>query len=201
METFRQKLVVFFFKYLFWVVKVWYSITMFFTKQKVNMTEYTSVKEIAAALHFGVRYKQDPLKGKFDIMYHPTKVQQNIDLGVSIGDCDDHAIYWVTSLLKNNLACKCWLGTIQYKETLSGHMFCIFQDVKGDYYWCDYNYPVKMDKLENWPSYVSILYGKTFLVGGTIEVKGLKADDTPIFGKTKTYLKCKFYGNNLDKKA
>jgi hypothetical protein len=130
---------------------------------------------IARNLGFGRRWSSDPVKGKLDVMSHPRKVQEKIDIGnVGIGDCDDHAIYWATALLKNHLAQRVWIGTIWSQKPGakkgSGHALCVFEDRRGDTYWADYVAPSRTIGQWGFARDYCLRTGAVILAAGLIEV-------------------------------
>lgn len=176
-----------FYLILYPLVPYWYRITMFFTKdKKYPVKKSKTTKEILEALNWGKTWTADPLKGTFDMMYHPTRIQRNSFLGRSIGDCDDHAIYWCASLLKSKLASKVWLSFYQYEKldgTVGGHVVCVYRDWYGEYYWADYNLPESIPDTFAWVGLLGKRKRRKILGAAKIEVLRLKKDDTPVFGE------------------
>lgn len=139
----------FFYRFFYWFVPWWYGFTMQMTRKRryPEMPRFKHTEHIIWELDYGRRWRKDPGKrGNLDVLSHPRKVQSRIDEGkVGIGDCDDHAIYWATALLENNLAQRVYLGTIWAKRPSErkgfGHVVCVWEDRVGDTYWADYREP------------------------------------------------------------
>lgn len=124
----------------------WYQFTSRFKAKDGHPVKVAaSIAEIAARLQQGRLYELDPLNGKLDVLKHPRLVQRAIDEGRPLGDCDDHAGYWCSALLKSGLATDVYLATVQMvdDEGMSGHAFVLFQ-VEGDEWWyaADYGMPL-----------------------------------------------------------
>ena len=179
--------------YFFWNViphigKHWYALTMKWSrndKQVVSLAK--SYEEIGERLHWGRKYRSDKWNGKLDNLTHPTEIQKRIVLNLDIGDCDDHAIYWATVLLKSDLVLKVWFSFFQMrsKETgkLSGHVVCVFIDKENKIKWCDYRMPVEINSRWGWAEESAARYNSEVLTAAMIEVKEIRPDDTPVFGE------------------
>ena len=176
-----------FFNFFLWFAKVWYKITIYFTQTKnFPVKVYSTPEEIASALEYGTMWRSDPLGGAFDVVYHPTRVQRNIAENEEIGDCDDHAIYWCAALLKSGLAKRTWISFYHMEKRsgrISGHALCVFQGLDDKYYWTDYHHPRIMWHKHQWYEQSSYQRGAKPLHAAMLEVKYLKFDDTPVFGK------------------
>jgi len=150
---------------------------------------YHSFEQIANDYGWGRRYKKDPLNGKLDYLTHPSKLAHNAAFELKFGDCDDHAIFWCTALLKNKLAKRVWFCfyTMERIEDgrVSSHAICVFEDAEKDaYFWCDYQLPSYLDEYRNkWLFKSADAYVAKPLVGAMIEVVDVREDDTPVFGK------------------
>jgi len=136
-------------------VMVWYRFTMWLTKcPKTKVRMHNSVLDIATLLDRGRDYKSDPLNGFFDYLNHPTKLEYLLSLkeDKGFGDCDDYAIYWITSLLKSNLAKKAWFGIYRFTKDneKNTHAVCVFQDHNDVFYVADYYNPVKLNNIDEW---------------------------------------------------
>jgi hypothetical protein len=181
---------------LFWFVRFWYQLTVKHTRAKnVHWIRYFRYPyEIAKELKFGEAWKEDPLKGAFDYMPHPTVIQDHINHNKPLDDCDGHAIYWAANLLNSNLASKVWIGTVHMKKkdgTISGHCVCLFEDFLNKHYWCDYSEPrqfVEGPTIFTWPWLVAEEYDARPIAAGFFQVKEVQKDYTPIFS-TKVYSK------------
>lgn len=131
---------------MFWRVgDRWYGFTSLFRGRHGHPVKVaTSVDEIAARLRIkepGDMWVADPLDGKLDVLKHPRLVQRAIDERRPVGDCDDHAGYWCSVLLKSGLATDVYFATLQMadEEGPSGHAFALFQ-VEGDRRWFSADY-------------------------------------------------------------
>jgi hypothetical protein len=179
--------------YLFWNViphfgKFWYSLTMEWSKNDKQFVEFAkSYEEIGERLGWGRKYRADKWDGKLDNLTHPTEIQNRILLNLDIGDCDDHAIYWATTLLKSDLVLKVWFSFFQMRSKstgkLSGHVVCVFVDKENKMHWCDYRMPVEINNRWEWAEQSAARYNSEVLTAAMIEVVDVKTDDTPIFGE------------------
>ena len=179
--------------YLFWNViphfgKFWYTLTMKWSRNDKHHVEIAkSYEEIGEKLHWGRKYRADKWDGKLDNLTHPTEIQKRILLNLDIGDCDDHAIYWATSLLKSDLVLKVWFSFFQMRSKktgkLSGHVVCVFVDKENKMHWCDYRMPVEIKNRWDWAEQSAARYNSEVLTAAMIEVLEIKKDDTPIFGE------------------
>ena len=101
-------------------------------------TDFNSYQEIAHELAFGMRYKKDPLNGLLDVLTHPTRIQDRINKDQLIDDCDGHAIYWATTLLKIKFVKNAWFSFIMFgdaNDSIQGHAVCVFEDWNGELFW------------------------------------------------------------------
>jgi len=176
-----------FFNFFLWAVKLWYSTTMYFTQnENYPVQVYDSADKIIEAMKFGNTWRSDPWGGILDNLYHPTRIQKNIDEQEDVGDCDDHAIYWCATLLKSGLAKRAWISFYHMEKSggkISGHVVCVYQDLDGLYYWTDYRRPKPLKYKHQWYEESSFQRGATPLHAAMIEIKHLKFDDTPVFGR------------------
>lgn len=185
----KENLVKFGYIFFFWFVKYWWQITIKFSKVKNIVFPYhESVVQIVTALDWGKKWKKDPFYGILDIMPHPTKVQDRINRNLMIDDCDGHAIYWATSLLKSQIARRAWIGIVHMKDEnnkISGHCVCLYKDDSGEYFWCDYSKPNSFDSLYmfDWVKEVCDYYGKKPVAAGFFQIHHIDKDFTPIFDK------------------
>ena len=97
-----------------------------------------------------------------------------IDTGSKeFGDCDDHAIYWITALLQSELCDRAWLGTVWVKKpgTRSGigHALCVFE-VNSQGFWTDYGLPRTWAEPWEWAEQVAAKIGGPLLAAATTEV-------------------------------
>lgn len=188
-----MRIVKFFYKYLYWLVPWWYGFTMQMTRKRryPQVTRHFNWAHISEELDFGRRWRADPVKGALDVLSHPRKVQDKIDRGnVGIGDCDDHAIYTATALLKGNLARRVYLGTIWGKRPSDkrgfGHVVCVFDGRhRNDRYWADYYAPSRTIGDWGW-AYDYALRSKAVVhAAGLIEVKLRKSGEPKLCKKVK----------------
>ncbi len=121
----------------------WYRIVQWFSgvfAWKHPVKPVASVSEIPERLSWGQNYKAD--RRGSDRFYHPRRIQLRIDKDVRIGDCEDHAGYWIACLLKSGLAKRAWLGAVFFvRDGIQGHAVCLYEDRAGQFWWCDYGMP------------------------------------------------------------
>jgi hypothetical protein len=181
------------------MVKPWYSFTMFFSKvlskfRKKKITKvkiYDTIEEIPKAFNNGKDYRSDMFFGrKSDHLTHPTVLQGRIEDKEKFGDCDDHAIYWCAALIKSKLASKVWLGFYhminEESGEITGHAVCVFADHSNVLHWADYRNPRKISKVVGPRDFMiqsAYSYGKKAIKGAIILIKELDENDTPKFGK------------------
>jgi len=157
------------------------------TSKKVRY--YDSCNEIADDYGWGSRYKQDPLNGKLDYLTHPSRLAYNAANELPFGDCDDHAIFWCTALLKSGIAKRAWFSFYSMEKItggeMSAHAICVFEHADNEmYYWADYQLPSCLDEFKDkWLAKAAEKFKSTPIVGAMIEVVRIKEDDTPVFGK------------------
>jgi len=84
--------------------------------------------EVAERLHFGAAYKPDPRGGRRDVMRHPRMVQKAIDANAPVGDCEDHAAYWLATLFKSGYVTKGSVGTVHglFGDKVAGHAVALW---------------------------------------------------------------------------
>lgn len=189
-KTFKKKFVRFFYNFAF-IWSYWYGFWVRFTKPGVGvgiLPDYNKVDDIVRALDYGNDYVLDPLNGALDIMYHPRRVQERINSDEKIGDCDDHAIYWASCILKSAMARQVWIGTAHYQKedgSVGGHVVCVFEDYDGNLFWGDYRMPYAVKSHEQWAKEVGEeKYGKELIASALVPVVSLAVDDTPKFGRS-----------------
>ena len=150
---------------------------------------YHSFEQIPNDYGWGRRYKKDPLNGKLDYLTHPSKLAHNAAFELEFGDCDDHAIFWCTALLKNKLATHAWFCFYSMEKiedaSTSAHAICVFRGAScGRYYWCDYNLPTSLgEQPTGWMQESARGYDAVPLIGAMIKVVWVDPDDTPVFGE------------------
>jgi len=194
----KKKLLNFWFSHCLFLVKLWYTLTMIVTyKRGVKVeTDFNSYQEIAHELAFGMRYKKDPLNGLLDILTHPTRIQDRINKDQLIDDCDGHAIYWITTLLKIKFVKNAWFSFIMFgdaNDSIQGHAVCVFEDWNGELFWVDYNKPHKFSKIPNarmwdWCEQVCEAFSSEDVIlnpisAGMFKIDKLNNKDRPIFGE------------------
>jgi hypothetical protein len=154
-----------------------------------RIPRFTEPEEIVKELGWGRRWRPDPIRGVLDVMSHPTKVQSKIDEGtIGVGDCDDHAIYWATALLQNNLAKRAWLGTIWCERPNGksfGHVVCVWDDGR-DKYWSDYFRPYRFLTKWEWAEAYGRDRGVRVMYAGLIEVELRRSGHPKLVKKTET---------------
>lgn len=152
---------------------------------------YGSADLIPAGIEYGRKWREDPWKGILDVTMTPRKFQRNLDEGRPVGDCDDHALYWCTALLKSKLADKAYLGTIWYSKPdgsgKSGHVVCVFSK-EGRTYWADYRKPAAFGGKWGWAEQVASSRGKVCHAAGLIEVRLRKSGEPKLCKKVETFV-------------
>ncbi len=171
-------------------VKWWYTLTMKLTKiHSTQVRYYQTFEQIPNDYGWGRRYRKDPLNGKLDYLTHPSKLAHNAANELEFGDCDDHAIFWCTALLKNGLAKRAWFCFYSMEGIddgrMSAHAVCVFEHADKDmFFWCDYQLPSCLDEFrDKWMQRSADTLNARPIVGAMIEVKHVTGDDTPVFGK------------------
>lgn len=181
------------FKRFLWFVKLWYGLSMLVTRTRTPVKRYRAISEIPVALDYGKDWRPDPLKGALDVATHPTRFQERLDKAVpgqdgdEIGDCDDHAVYWIVALLKSRLVARCWLSFYQMKRVTdgrrSGHAVVVFEDHFGDFYWADYKDPYKINDKWDFATDSAAKFGSEPVGAGMIEIKRVTKRDSIKWGK------------------
>lgn len=173
----------FYLRYLYFLLRFWYGLTCRLTwKRSPWVHRYTHPHGIAQRLAYQT-YKTDPLKGKFDFMSHPRKVEAKLVANKRIGDCDDHAIYWAVALLKSGLSQEVYFAIYQAVDAEGrrfGHAVCVFR-YQGAWYYADYGHPVEV--VDKW-GYMrkDCALRKATPVGGILlRVESVSRGDTPRF--------------------
>lgn len=186
-----MRIVKFFYKWLYWLVPWWYGLTMTLTRKRryPDLPYYRTVYDVSRALSLGRRWRPDPLGGKLDVLSHPRKVQWKMDRGNGgIGDCDDHAIYWATAILQNNLAQRVYLGTVWAKRPSDkrgfGHVVCVWDDGR-DIYWGDYFAPSRTLGIWSWAHDYSLQTQSVVHAAGLIEVKLRRSGEPKLCKRTQ----------------
>lgn len=159
-----------------------YRVTQFLTRLEEPVVQPArDYLDVLLRIAYGTHYTPD---GRRDRMAHPRQMQMRIHQNRQrIGDCEDHAAYWIAVLLKSDLADECLLGVLFYERSGSkeGHAVTVFR--KGDeWFWVDYNSPVPLPERNAWADSVLERYGHSrrgaFLLQTTLG-KG----DTIYFGE------------------
>jgi len=189
-----QKLTKFSYRFLFLAI-LWYRITMLWSRKKgTQVKKYEKVEDIPKAFNYGRKYRWDESFGiKSDHLTHPSRLQHRLnEESEEFGDCDDHAIYWCAALLKSGLAKKVWFAIYSMENEdgseRAAHAVCVFADKENQLYWADYRNPRKIEQAKDYMIQSASAYNKIAIAGAITLVRGLKKDDTPIFG-TITRLK------------
>lgn len=164
-------LVRFFYRFLFVLVPVWYTVTLNVTRLRrwPPLPRFYTDREIAEELAWGEHWRPDPWRGYLDVVMDPRKMQARIDAGETrLGDCDDHAMYWATALLQSGLCERAWIGTVWYGK--GGHAVCVFQR-NGQEWWTDYGLPGAILAPWGWAYEAAIERDKQAVCAGMVEVK------------------------------
>ena len=182
------------FRRFLWFVPFWYGLSMLLTRKRgVSVRgDFTKPADIALTLGSGHGWRRDPLSGALDVLSAPSRVQDRINKGKKIGDCDDHAMYWCVALLKSGLAERVRFSFVQMKKDngkQSGHVVVTYDVGKEPYavtYWADYGAPkVYSGALGwQWAIDVSARYFAKPIAAATIEVT-LDRKGRPKFGRRR----------------
>lgn len=175
----------FYFTRCVWLIKFWYRLTMALTKVDQSVYLYGNAHAIVQDLGSGTRYEPDPWY--IDYMAHPSRVMSRILSSSSVGDCDDHAAFIATALLKNGLADRAWIAFIAFRNIdnkLMGHALCVYEK-GGKTYWCDYREPAEC---VGWMWVASVCAQRDYapIAAALIEVDKIGKNDTPVFGDCKS---------------
>ena len=193
----REKLIKIYYNHLAFLSIWWYRLTMAITRVNHHVAKVKTIEAIPSLFSYGGLYKSDPLGGRLDYLAHPSRLERRLskrNIGDKFGDCDDHAIYWATKLVKSNLATKVWFAfyTMYDEKTdkYSSHSVCVFED-NLDFFWADYRLPTNagIANIKNkweWAELSAFLYGRKPIAALIAQVKSLDANDTPVFGKIET---------------
>lgn len=171
------RLVRVFYRHFFWFVPLWYGLSMTLTRRKRKYPAielYRRVEDIPVALHHGDRWREDPVRGLLDVAMHPRKFQSRIDADApEFGDCDDHAVYWATTLLASGLCVRAWLASVSYEGKdgkVGGHAVCVFERTADRFFWADYNDPRPTAGFD-WATQIVNARNATLLGAGMVEVE------------------------------
>ncbi len=121
----------------------WYGLTARLGEGRgVPVRQAETIAEIGRRTSYPDHYVAD----RGDTMRHPRLAQAAIDARRPMGDCDDHAAYWASCLLKSGLAERVYLAAmhLQLDGEPAGHAFVLFRR-SGDDAWhaADYGLPVR----------------------------------------------------------
>jgi len=138
----------------------------------------STIEELSRRLAGGTRYVADGV----DTMRHPRVVQRRIRLGEEIGDCDDHASYIASVLLKSNLAREVYLAQLHMQDPdggVSGHAFVVFSandDHDPNWYAMDYAMPLSAGAIRDVIEKMAASFAATPIAAAVKPVR-LRADD------------------------
>jgi hypothetical protein len=125
-----------------------YRFQMWWTgRRQAPLKPASGFVEIQDRLGWGGDYKRDPRGGRRDVLYHPRRVQHWIDSGRTVGDCEDHAGYWIGCAHISRLADDKYLGIVYGRDAGgkgSGHAVAVFHRGSGsseERLWVDYRLP------------------------------------------------------------
>jgi len=193
----KRKWIHFYYKKLPFISLWWYRFTMAITRVNHHVSKVKEISDIPSLFSYGGLYMSDPFGGKLDYLAHPTRLERRLDTRVAggkFGDCDDHAIYWATKIVKSKLAYNVWFAFYtmydEEQDRYSGHAVCVYED-SMDYFWADYRLPTNCGTatLKNqweWAELSAFVYGRKPVAALMVKVDKVDANDTPIFGKVET---------------
>jgi hypothetical protein len=129
----------------------WYVLSLIITyfKGKRELPAYSSIKDLYMVVSRNNSMYKDT---KYLLLSHPRHIQYNIEKNNFIGDCDNHSLYWCSSIIDSRLAKKAWLCIYHMERDgkLMGHSVCAYQDFSDRYFYFDYKYPKEIKNIEDW---------------------------------------------------
>lgn len=180
----------------------WYRLTQLVTGFRASNPVRTAstIEQILLRLDHGEAYVHD--KWKLDFMMHPRRVQDRILRHEELGDCEDHAGYWISALLRSSLARTCWIGFIWMRSRddgkRMGHAVAIFENFLGEVFVTDYYQPMRvpvlgatdwrspghLEKVDwGWARSIAMRYGADIICAAETKITGLDKHDGLRFGK------------------
>lgn len=175
--------------YKYWAVfsRFWYSLTMRATRRNYELKTVDSPEQIPVLFDYGSKYLKDPLDGKFDYLAHPSLLEKRLESGQQFGDCDDHAIYYASKLIKSGLADKAWFAYYTMSDptgsNLASHAVCVYEK-DGQSFWADYRAPRKVKSVWDFAEQSAEIYNKRAVAACMFEIQ-LKSCDTPVFTNSR----------------
>jgi hypothetical protein len=167
--------------------RVWYSATMSLTRMNHELSIVSDVNDIPKLFDYGSKYISDPLGGKLDYLAHPSLLEKRLESGKGFGDCDDHAIYYVSKLKMSGLADRAWFAYYTMCDItgsgLSSHAVCVYEK-DGQSYWADYRAPRKIASQWEFANQSAAIYGKKPVAACMFEVE-MRERDNPKFISTE----------------
>jgi hypothetical protein len=184
----------------FWWAKIWwFKTTMFFTRKfKVKLPLWSDIEALQAFLNFGKDYVPDK---RLDVVRHPTRIYLDKTDNNKVdgpNDCDEHAMFWATNLIKSKLVDRAWYVTytmghlnITYEKgryhKLSGHALCVFEK-GGKLFWIDYGNPQVINNFWDYAKESAKIYGAEPIIGRAVEVVRVTKHDRPVLRHYKTHV-------------
>lgn len=174
-----------------------YRIQMWWTgRRQARLKTAGSFVEILDRLGWGNDYKPDPRGGRRDVLYHPRRVQHWIDSDRPVGDCEDHAGYWIACAHISRLVDDKYLGVVYGKDASGkkgGHAVAVFHRGSGpseERLWADYRLPKSVPfggpSEWRWAEEAAKGVGIVELTGAAlIHVPRLSKGQALVFGETK----------------
>lgn len=187
----------FFYRYLFGIAVNWYRFTQWFTRlifRTTELSQFGTHKGIAEHMDWGRDYKTDPLNGRLDALTHPAVLEHRIQHDQKIGDCDDHAAYRLSAVLRGGLCTYAWLGCVWYVRrdgTTAGHALAVWQDKEGKRWWADYGKPQEVTDEWTWGWVEHVLasgYGKRPICAAAIHIPGTDKHGGLRFGRYDSHI-------------
>jgi hypothetical protein len=186
----------FFYQYLFGIAVTWYRFTQRLTWLIFPVSRlpvFSTHVAIAEHLDWGREYKTDPLKGRLDALTHPAALEHRIIRSKKIGDCDDHAAYRISAMLRGGLCAEAWLGCVWYVQrdgTTAGHALAVWRDKEGQRWWADYGKPKEAGDLPwTWPVRVMEAgYGKRPLCAAVVRIVATDVKGGLKFGQHSSHV-------------
>lgn len=153
---------------------------------------YQNFTEIKNALGEKKYYISDKIFGfESEFMLHPGVVQYRLDTKQQIGDCDEHAIYWCTTIKKSKLAKRVWFAYFSFKKfnpntnnfMYGAHAVCVFRGHDNKLYWCDYDVPKEIKNISDFQLSYCNAKKAIPIVGCLWAIDHINIHDFPQFGK------------------
>lgn len=173
-------------------IRIWFILTQFLSSFRCpELANIPTIAAIALTVARGSLYRPDRRAGA---LMHPCRVQKRAYAKRRLGDCEDHAAYWIARLLHGKLVARAWLGCVYFTMpdgAKTGHAVCVFTDFDGKTYWADYTNPTPAGDHSSfqpgwdWALGVASSFGSTFTGAIMFEIPCLTGRQGLSFGKMR----------------